>query len=145
MSCALNAGDLIPGDCLILESKDLFVDEATLTGETYPVEKMAGRAAGGHAAGEADQHAVHGDARGQRQRPARWSRHTGRQTEFGKVSERLPLQAAGDRIRARGPALRLPAHGSHAGAGDRSSSPSTSTWPARCWTPSSSRWRWPSG
>ena len=38
----LNAGDSIPGDCLILESKDLFVDEATLTGETYPVEKMIG-------------------------------------------------------------------------------------------------------
>lgn len=35
----LNAGDGIPGDCLVLESKDLFVDEATLTGETYPVEK----------------------------------------------------------------------------------------------------------
>jgi len=34
-----NAGDMIAGDCLILESKDLFVDEATLTGETYPVEK----------------------------------------------------------------------------------------------------------
>lgn len=32
----LNAGDLVPGDCLIDESKDLFVDEATLTGETYP-------------------------------------------------------------------------------------------------------------
>ncbi len=26
-------------DCLILESKGLFVNEATLTGETYPVEK----------------------------------------------------------------------------------------------------------
>ena len=37
----LNAGDVIPGDGLILDSKDLFVDEASLTGETYPVEKMA--------------------------------------------------------------------------------------------------------
>lgn len=36
----LNAGDAIPADALILESKDLFMDEATLTGETYPVEKM---------------------------------------------------------------------------------------------------------
>lgn len=35
----LNAGDIIPADCLILESKGLFVNEATLTGETYPVEK----------------------------------------------------------------------------------------------------------
>jgi len=36
----VSAGSAIPGDCLILESKDLFVDEATLTGETYPVEKQ---------------------------------------------------------------------------------------------------------
>jgi Mg2+-importing ATPase len=36
----LNAGDVIPGDCRILESKDLFVNEAALTGETYPVEKV---------------------------------------------------------------------------------------------------------
>jgi Mg2+-importing ATPase len=38
----LRAGAIIPGDCLILASKDLFVDEATLTGETFPVEKAAG-------------------------------------------------------------------------------------------------------
>ena len=38
----LNAGGTIPGDCLILKSKDLFVDEAALTGETYPVAKIAG-------------------------------------------------------------------------------------------------------
>ena len=38
----LHAGDIIPGDSRILESKDLFVNEATLTGETYPAEKMAG-------------------------------------------------------------------------------------------------------
>jgi Mg2+-importing ATPase len=38
----LAAGDKIPGDGLILESKDLYVNEAALTGETYPVEKSAG-------------------------------------------------------------------------------------------------------
>jgi P-type Mg2+ transporter len=37
----LNAGDIVPGDGLVQESKDLFVDEAMLTGETFPVEKMA--------------------------------------------------------------------------------------------------------
>ncbi|WP_245999704.1 magnesium-translocating P-type ATPase [Paraflavitalea soli] len=36
----LSAGDIIPGDCLLLESNSLFIDEATFTGETYPVEKM---------------------------------------------------------------------------------------------------------
>ena len=35
----LDAGDVIPGDCLVLESKTLYLDEATLTGETYPVGK----------------------------------------------------------------------------------------------------------
>jgi Mg2+-importing ATPase len=35
----LESGDKIPADCKILESKDIFVNEATLTGETYPSEK----------------------------------------------------------------------------------------------------------
>ncbi len=38
----LAAGDSIPGDCALLESKDLYVNEASLTGETYPVEKKSG-------------------------------------------------------------------------------------------------------
>ena len=38
----LNAGDIVPGDGLVQESDDLFIDEAMLTGETFPVEKEAG-------------------------------------------------------------------------------------------------------
>jgi len=38
----LSAGAIIPGDCRLLEARDLFVNEATLTGETYPVEKAPG-------------------------------------------------------------------------------------------------------
>jgi Mg2+-importing ATPase len=37
----LSAGSSVPGDCRVIESKDLFVDEATLTGETYPAEKSS--------------------------------------------------------------------------------------------------------
>ncbi|KAK3839811.1 MAG: magnesium-translocating P-type ATPase [Linnemannia gamsii] len=37
----LSAGDLIPADVHVLESKDLFVSQATLTGEAMPVEKFA--------------------------------------------------------------------------------------------------------
>ncbi|GAB3786950.1 magnesium-translocating P-type ATPase [Spirosoma horti] len=37
-----DAGDSIPADCRILESNELHVDESSLTGESYPVEKMAG-------------------------------------------------------------------------------------------------------
>lgn len=36
----LSAGDLVPADCIVLESRDLFVNQATLTGESYPVEKQ---------------------------------------------------------------------------------------------------------
>lgn len=35
----LSAGDIIPADGVILEAKDFFVNEAILTGETFPVEK----------------------------------------------------------------------------------------------------------
>jgi P-type Mg2+ transporter len=38
----LSAGSSIPVDGVVLDSKDLFVDEATLTGETYPAEKSTG-------------------------------------------------------------------------------------------------------
>lgn len=37
----LCAGGAIPADSLLLDSKNLFVNEATLTGETFPVEKSA--------------------------------------------------------------------------------------------------------
>ncbi|MEC5144841.1 magnesium-translocating P-type ATPase [Chitinophaga sp. 212800010-3] len=35
----LSAGDMIPADCRIVQSKDLFVSQAMLTGESLPVEK----------------------------------------------------------------------------------------------------------
>src|SRR6185369_5873840 len=38
----LAAGAAVPPDCRILRSTDLFVDESTLTGESYPAEKGAG-------------------------------------------------------------------------------------------------------
>lgn len=36
----LRAGDIVPADSRILLCKDLFINEASLTGETYPAEKM---------------------------------------------------------------------------------------------------------
>jgi Mg2+-importing ATPase len=38
----LSAGDLVPADGRVLEARDLFVRQALLTGEPYPVEKHAG-------------------------------------------------------------------------------------------------------
>ena len=37
----LGSGDLIPGDVRFIETKDLFVDQAQLTGESNPVEKYS--------------------------------------------------------------------------------------------------------
>ncbi|PWA04213.1 magnesium-translocating P-type ATPase [Flavobacterium psychrotolerans] len=38
----LKAGDMLPADCLILESNELHANEASLTGESYPTAKQAG-------------------------------------------------------------------------------------------------------
>ncbi|MEO7310734.1 MAG: magnesium-translocating P-type ATPase [Chitinophagaceae bacterium] len=37
-----NAGDMVPADCLLTESNELFVNEASLTGESFPVAKQIG-------------------------------------------------------------------------------------------------------
>jgi Mg2+-importing ATPase len=87
----LNAGGIVPGDCLVQESKDLFVDEATLTGETYPVEKSVGVLMAPTPLGQRTNalwmgtHVVSGSAKA-------LVVQTGKQTEFGKVSERLKLR-----------------------------------------------------
>lgn len=38
----LKAGDLLPADCLIMEANELHANEASLTGESYPVAKEVG-------------------------------------------------------------------------------------------------------
>jgi Mg2+-importing ATPase len=86
----LAAGALVPADALLLESKDLFVDEAALTGETYPAEKRPGMApadaplARRTSALFLGTHVISGTARAVVVR-------TGRGTEFGKVSSRLAV------------------------------------------------------
>jgi Mg2+-importing ATPase len=87
----IKASDVVPGDCLLLESKDLFVDEAALTGETYPVEKSIGTLPPETPLSQRTNslfmgtHVVSGSARAV-------VVHTGKETEFGKVSERLKLR-----------------------------------------------------
>lgn len=55
----LQAGDMIPADIKLIESRDLFISQAVLTGEALPVEKydtlgaVAGKSADGTGAGEA--------------------------------------------------------------------------------------------
>jgi Mg2+-importing ATPase len=87
----LAAGDIIPGDSLILNSTDLFVDEATLTGETYPAEKMEGQIAPETPLSKRTNvlfmgtNVVSGSA-------TALVVQTGRSTEFGKVSDSLRLR-----------------------------------------------------
>jgi P-type Mg2+ transporter len=87
----LNAGDIIPGDGLVQESNDLFIDEAMLTGETFPVEKAAALLPPETPLGQRTNalwmgtHVVSGSA-------TILIVRTGRETEFGKVSERLKLR-----------------------------------------------------
>jgi Mg2+-importing ATPase len=38
----LSAGSLVPADGVVLETKDFFVSQSALTGETFPVEKLPG-------------------------------------------------------------------------------------------------------
>ncbi len=84
----LSAGASVPADCLLLEAKDLFVDEATLTGETYPVEKTTGPLPADTPLSQRRNalfmgtHVISGQAQAVAVR-------IGRQTEFGRVSERL--------------------------------------------------------
>ncbi len=88
----LNAGDVIPGDCAIIQSKDLFVNEASLTGETYPVEKQPGVSPEEVSINYRTNslfmgtHVVSGTARAV-------VVYTGINTEFGKVSGRLRLRS----------------------------------------------------
>jgi Mg2+-importing ATPase len=87
----LNAGDIVPGDCLLLESKDVFVDESMLTGETYPVEKLIAVLPAETALAQRTNavwmgtHIVSGTANA-------LVIFTGKNTEYGKISERLKLK-----------------------------------------------------
>lgn len=87
----LNAGDIIPGDGLVQESKDLFVDEAMLTGETFPVEKETAELPPETPLNQRTNalwmgtHVVSGSA-------TELIVRTGRETEFGKVTDRLKLR-----------------------------------------------------
>ncbi len=85
----LNAGDIVPGDCLVQESKDLFVDEAIMTGETFPVEKAVavlpvetpmGRRTNALWMGT---HVVSGNGKA-------LVINTGKETECGKLSNTIP-------------------------------------------------------
>lgn len=84
----LAAGDIIPGDGLILESHELYADEAAFTGETFPVEKREGTVSATSPLSKRSNtvymgaHIISGIGRVVIVK-------TGKQTEFGKISATL--------------------------------------------------------
>jgi len=87
----LKAGDIIPADCLLLKTENLFVDEAALTGESYPAEKIPGVLAVDTPLSQRSNalwmgtHVQSGSANA-------LIVATGRSSEFGKLSERLKFK-----------------------------------------------------
>jgi len=88
----LKAGDIIPADCVLLTADHLFIDEAMLTGESYPVEKSPGLVAADAPLGQRSNalwmgtHVQSGEAKA-------LVIATGQSTEFGKLSGRIKLKA----------------------------------------------------
>ena len=88
----LKAGDINPADCLLLAADHLFIDEAMLTGESYPVEKSPGLVAVEAPLSQRTNslwmgtHVQSGEAKA-------LVIVTGQSTEFGKLSGRIKLKA----------------------------------------------------
>ncbi|MFN8371904.1 MAG: HAD-IC family P-type ATPase [Anaerolineae bacterium] len=87
----LSGGDLIPGDGIILHGKDCYVDQAALTGETFPVEKKAGAAAENAALAERTNCVYMGTSVRSGSATALMI-HTGSDTAYGEIAARLNLR-----------------------------------------------------
>ena len=82
----LSAGAIIPGDCELLDARELFVNEAALTGETFPAEKSAlDRSDRAKAEVYLGTHVVSGSGKAE-------IIATGKSTRFGKIAESLRLR-----------------------------------------------------
>jgi Mg2+-importing ATPase len=88
----LAAGDLAPADCRLLESRDLFVNQALLTGEPYPVEKQATDQPGSASGSEAGNAVFMGSSVVSGTAAALVCR-TGAATGFGEVASALACRA----------------------------------------------------
>lgn len=87
----LSAGDIIPADARILESDDLFINEATLTGETYPSEKQVGCIDFASPLGKRGNSVFMGTNVASGSCVALVV-NTGKNTEFGKIAQKLSVK-----------------------------------------------------
>lgn len=87
----LSAGASVPADCRLLQERDLFTNEATLTGETFPVEKNVGELPADTPLARRSNvlfqgtHVVSGTGRALVMR-------TGNATQFGAIAQRLRIR-----------------------------------------------------
>jgi Mg2+-importing ATPase len=87
----LSAGSLVPADGILLEARDFFVNQAVLTGETFPVEKQPGEVASGATLPERTNCVFMGtNVRSGSGRAL--VVQTGTTTAFGQIAERLRLR-----------------------------------------------------
>lgn len=88
----LSAGNLVPADAELVEATDFFVNEAVLTGESFPVEKRCGAIAANLPLAERTNRVFLGT--NVRSGSAQCLvTATGRSTEFGAIAHRLSLRA----------------------------------------------------
>ncbi|MGE5643729.1 MAG: magnesium-translocating P-type ATPase, partial [Byssovorax cruenta] len=87
----LSAGSLIPADGVVLETNDFFVNQAVLTGETFPVEKIPGVIPAKASLAERTNCAFMGTS--VRSGMAHMLiTQTGKSTVFGQIAEKLSLR-----------------------------------------------------
>lgn len=87
----LQAGSLIPADGVVLEAHDLFVSQAALTGETFPVEKIPAPVAASAGLSERTNTVFMGTSVRSGSGKALIVQ-TGKATAFGQIAERLRLR-----------------------------------------------------
>lgn len=87
----LAAGASVPGDARLLEAKDLFVDQAALTGESYPAGKAPGTTAADTPVA-ARTNAIHLGTHVVSGTASALVVRTGAATEFGAIALRLALR-----------------------------------------------------
>jgi len=85
---ALSAGNLVPADGVVLEAKDFLVTEASLTGESFPVEKSPGSLAAATPLSRRSNCVFLGTSVRSGSAQILVTR-TGRDTEFGHVASQL--------------------------------------------------------
>jgi Mg2+-importing ATPase len=87
----LSAGSLVPADGVVLESKDLFVNQAVLTGETFPAAKQPGAVAT-HASLAERSNCVFMGTSVSSGTARILIVQTGKATVFGQIAEKLALR-----------------------------------------------------